>query len=64
MQTYMTKMVRKRKARDLTDAIPRMLEEQYEFAAPLWTKRNTRIDVNTVEGSIDAARLSASPSGR
>lgn len=49
MQTYMTKLVRKRKTRDLTDAVPRLLDEQYEFAAPLWTKRSgsTRI----VEGS-------------
>jgi hypothetical protein len=41
MQTYMTKLVKKRKTRDLTDAVPRLLDEQYEFAAPLWTKRSS-----------------------
>ncbi|ORC89139.1 uncharacterized protein TM35_000131430 [Trypanosoma theileri] len=54
MQTYMTKLVRKRKSRDLLDGEPRLLEEQYEFAAPLWTKRGTRIDKNTLEGAVDA----------
>lgn len=53
MQTYMTKLVRKRKSRDLLDAEPRLLEDQYEFAAPLWTKRGTRIDTNTLEGALD-----------
>ncbi|RNF27588.1 uncharacterized protein Tco025E_00149 [Trypanosoma conorhini] len=53
MQLYMTKLVRKRKSRDLLDAEPRLLEEQYEFAAPLWTKRGTRIDKNTLEGAVD-----------
>ncbi|KEG14454.1 hypothetical protein DQ04_00461080 [Trypanosoma grayi] len=53
MQTYMTKLVRKRKSRDLVDPEPRLLEEQYEFAAPLWTKRGTRIDNNTLEGAVD-----------
>ncbi|KAF8275349.1 putative LSU ribosomal protein, mitochondrial [Trypanosoma cruzi] len=53
MQVYMTKLVRKRKSRDLIDSEPRLLEEQYEFAAPLWTKRGTRIDKNTLEGAVD-----------
>ncbi|KAG5478748.1 hypothetical protein LSCM1_06152 [Leishmania martiniquensis] len=57
MQHYMTKLVVKRKARDLVDPEPRLLEDQYEFAAPLWTKRGTRIDRNTLEGAVDAARL-------
>ncbi|KAG8349158.1 hypothetical protein ERJ75_001235100 [Trypanosoma vivax] len=51
-QTYMTKLVRKRKARDLVDAEPRLLDDQYEFAAPLWTKRGVRIDRNTLEGAL------------
>lgn len=59
MQVYMTKMVKKRKTRDLTDAVPRLLEDQYEFASPLWTARHTRIDPNTVEGQIDLRRLRA-----
>ncbi|GET88806.1 hypothetical protein, conserved [Leishmania tarentolae] len=57
MQHYMTKLVVKRKTRDLVDPAPRLLEDQYEFAAPLWTKRGTRIDRNTLEGAVDAARL-------
>ncbi|KAG5478552.1 hypothetical protein LSCM4_04785 [Leishmania orientalis] len=57
MQHYMTKLVVKRKTRDLVDPEPRLLEDQYEFAAPLWTKRGTRIDRNTLEGAVDAARL-------
>lgn len=57
IQHYMTRLVRKRKTRDLVDPEPRLLEDQYEFAAPLWTKRGTRIDRNTVEGAVDAARL-------
>lgn len=57
VQDYMTKLVRKRKTRDLTDAEPRLLDDQYEFAAPLWTKRGTRIDRNTLEGAADATRL-------
>ncbi|CAM36653.1 conserved hypothetical protein [Leishmania braziliensis MHOM/BR/75/M2904] len=56
-QHYMTKLVVKRKTRDLVDPEPRLLEDQYEFAAPLWTKRGTRIDRNTLEGAVDAARL-------
>ncbi|AAZ13095.1 uncharacterized protein TEOVI_000915000 [Trypanosoma equiperdum] len=59
MQTYMTKLVRKRKTRDLVDAEPRLLEDQYEFAAPLWTKRGKRLDSNTLEGVVEAqSRLS------
>lgn len=54
---YMTRIVRKRKTRDLTDAEPRLLEEQYEFPAPLWTKRGTRMDRGTLEGAVDVARL-------
>lgn len=57
MQVYMTKLVKKRKTRDLTDKVPRLLEDQYEFSAPLWTARHTRIDPNTVEGKTDLARL-------
>lgn len=57
MQHYMTRLVVKRKTRDLVDPEPRLLEDQYEFAAPLWTKRGTRIDRNTLEGAVDAARL-------
>ncbi|KAK7196040.1 hypothetical protein NESM_000537700 [Novymonas esmeraldas] len=57
MQHYMTTLVVKRKTRDLVDPEPRLLEDQYEFAAPLWTKRGTRIDRNTLEGAVDAARL-------
>ncbi|CCW65068.1 unnamed protein product [Phytomonas sp. EM1] len=57
MQCYMTQLVRKRKARDLTSAEPMLLEEQFEFAAPLWTKRGTRVDRNTLEGALDAARM-------
>nr|CCC92117.1 conserved hypothetical protein [Trypanosoma congolense IL3000] len=53
MQEYMTKLVRKRKTRDLVDAEPRLLEDQYEFAAPLWTKRGKRIDKNTLEGVVE-----------
>lgn len=51
MQYYMTKLVRRRKARDLTDAVPRLLDDQYEFAAPLWTNRGKRLDPNTLSGS-------------
>ncbi|CAD2220780.1 hypothetical protein AGDE_04162 [Angomonas deanei] len=57
MQHYMTKLARKRKTRDLVDPEPRLLEGQYEFASPLWTKRNTRIDRNTLEGAVDMAAL-------
>lgn len=56
MQTYMTKLVRKRKTRDLVDPEPRLLDDQYEFAAPLWTKKGTRMDPNTLEGAVDMAR--------
>lgn len=55
MQHYMTKLVRKRKTRDLIDPEPRLLDEQYEFAAPLWTKKGVRVDRNTLEGAVDAA---------
>lgn len=57
MQVYMTKLVRKRKTRDIVDKVPRLLEDQYEFSAPLWTARHTRMDPNTVEGKADLARL-------
>ena len=56
MQTYMTKLVRKRKTRDLVDPIPRLLDDQYEFAAPLWTRR-ARLDLNTIEGAAGVQRL-------
>lgn len=59
MQHYMTRLARKRKTRDLVDPEPRFLDGQFEFAAPLWTKRGTRVDRNTLEGALDAvtARL-------
>lgn len=56
MQVYMTKLVRKRKSRDLTDPVPRLAEDQFEFAAPLWTTRRTRLDPNTLEGRLDIER--------
>lgn len=56
-QLYMTKLARKRKTRDLVDPEPRLLDDQYEHAAPLWTKRGTRMDRNTLEGAVDAAGL-------
>ena len=63
MQHYMTKLVVKRKKRDLTDAIPKILDEQYEFGAPLWTRGGKfRLDASTVEGNIDINRISGSGS--
>lgn len=61
MQTYMTKIVRKRKSRDLLDDQHRVLDSQYEYAAPLWTARHTRIDPNTVEGQMDMKRRLSHP---
>uniref|UniRef100_A0A7S1MMM6 Uncharacterized protein n=2 Tax=Neobodo designis TaxID=312471 RepID=A0A7S1MMM6_NEODS len=55
-QHYMTKLARKRKTRDLTDAEPRMLDEQFEFPAPIYTKSH-RIDPTTEEGRSEMARL-------
>ena len=58
MQHYMTKLVIKRKKRDLTESIPKVLDEQYEFGAPLWTRAGKlRLDPNTVEGNLDMARI-------
>lgn len=56
VQHYMTRLARKRKTRDLVDAEPRLLDDQFELAAPLWTKRGTRVDGSTLEGAVDAAR--------
>eukprot|EP00796_Vickermania_ingenoplastis_P009768 gene9768-6851_t len=53
MQSYMTKLVRKRKTRDLTDPNWKLLDTQHEFAPPVWTMRHTRIDPNTAEGRVD-----------
>jgi hypothetical protein len=55
----MTKLVRKRKSRDLTDATPRLLDDQFEFAAPLWSKRSGRMDPNTLEGAMKALRTTS-----
>ena len=56
MQHYLTTIVRKRKRRDLTDEVPRVLDEQYEYAAPLWTGRG-RLDPATLAGQVDLERL-------
>ena len=55
-QHYMSKLVRHRKKRDVTDLVPRLLDDQYELAAPLWSTRGVRIDPNTAEGSTDLGR--------
>ena len=57
MQEYMTRLVRRRKKRDLTDAEPRLLDEQYEFPAPLWTQRKGRVDPLTDDGQHAMAKL-------
>jgi len=54
---YMTTLARKRKTRDLTDAEPRLLDEQFEFPAPIYTKAK-RIDPTTSEGRQEMQRLS------
>ncbi len=56
-QHFMSKLVRRRKKRDLVDPVPRLLDDQYELAGPLWTKKGTRIDPNTVEGALDVGRV-------
>jgi hypothetical protein len=55
---YLTTLVRRRKKRDLTDAEPRLLDEQFEFPAPLWTKTR-RIDPSTDAGKKELHRLKA-----
>lgn len=57
MQDYMVRLVRKRKARDLKDAIPRLLDNQFEFAAPLWTARSGRLDPAAPEDRVKLASL-------
>jgi hypothetical protein len=54
-QHFMSKLVRRRKKRDLVDAVPRLFDDQYELAGPLWTTKG-RVDPNTVEGRLDVSR--------
>lgn len=54
---YMTRLVRHRKKRDLWDQQPRLLDEQYEFPAPLWSSR-TRIGPDTLTGQQRLHKLS------
>lgn len=49
MRRLMTTLVRKRKSRDLTDKEPRLLDNQFEFPAPLWAGRQ-RIDPEEPRG--------------
>lgn len=56
-QDFMVRLVRKRKARDLTDPVPRLLDGQYEFPAPLWSGRR-RYDATTPEGALAIERVS------
>jgi hypothetical protein len=55
---YMTKLVRRRKKRDLTESEPRTIDEQFESPAPLWT-RTKRIDPSSVSGKHALRRLQA-----
>ena len=55
MQTYMT-----RPSAEAQDANcgsdSSTVDDQYEFAAPLWTRR-ARLDLNTIEGAAGVQRL-------
>ena len=58
MQHYMTRLVVKRRTRDLTSSVPKLMEDQYEDSAPLWARGgHVRLDASTLEGSIDVNRL-------
>lgn len=58
MQQYMTRLVRKRKARDITDpgGDVRIAEEQFDLPSPVWV-RGVRIDRSDPGGARDYERL-------